>query len=121
MQNQSETPETDALIPQFLKGGEVPDIFALCRRLEQERDEARQFLRQTQELCQEYLDAKIKAENENKKLREIAEWFADSFVIECNPYLPHAFHELHDQDSLCPVIQKAEELRAELQLKEETK
>ena len=35
------TPETDALVPQFLNGGEVPDIFAHCRKLEQERDEAR--------------------------------------------------------------------------------
>ena len=39
------TPETDALVPQFLNGGEVPDIFAHCRKLEQERDEAREKLR----------------------------------------------------------------------------
>lgn len=31
------TPETDALVPQFLNGGEIPDIFALCRQLERER------------------------------------------------------------------------------------
>lgn len=36
------TPETDALVPQFLSGGEIPDIFALCRKLERERDEARE-------------------------------------------------------------------------------
>jgi chromosome segregation ATPase len=36
------TPETDALVPQFLNGGKVPDIFAHCRKLEQERDEARE-------------------------------------------------------------------------------
>lgn len=36
------TPETDALVPQFLNGGEIPDIFAHCRKLEQERDEARE-------------------------------------------------------------------------------
>jgi hypothetical protein len=34
------TPETDALVPQFLNGGEIPDVFALCRKLERERDEA---------------------------------------------------------------------------------
>jgi hypothetical protein len=40
----SDTPETDALVPQFLSGGKVPDIFAHCRKLEQERDEAREEL-----------------------------------------------------------------------------
>ena len=40
------TPETDALVPQFLNGGKVPDIFAHCRKLERERDEAREALRQ---------------------------------------------------------------------------
>ena len=35
------TPETDALVPQFLNGSEIPDVFALCRKLERERDEAR--------------------------------------------------------------------------------
>lgn len=40
--NDKPTPETDALVPQFLNGGEIPDIFAHCRKLEQERDEARE-------------------------------------------------------------------------------
>jgi hypothetical protein len=35
------TTETDALVPQFLAGGEIPDIFALARKLERERNEAR--------------------------------------------------------------------------------
>ena len=39
------TPETDALVPQFLNGGEIPDIFAHCRKLERERDEAREAIR----------------------------------------------------------------------------
>jgi hypothetical protein len=38
------TPETDSLIPQFLSGSEIPDVFALCRKLERERDEARKSL-----------------------------------------------------------------------------
>ena len=38
------TPETDALVPEFLNGGEVPDIFAHARKLERERDEAREEL-----------------------------------------------------------------------------
>jgi len=38
------TPETDALVPQFLNGGEIPDVFALCRKLERERDKAREAL-----------------------------------------------------------------------------
>lgn len=42
--NDKPTPETDALVPQFLNGGEIPDIFAHCRKLEQERDEARAAL-----------------------------------------------------------------------------
>lgn len=36
------TPETDALVPKFLDGGEIPDVFAHCRKLEQERDEAQE-------------------------------------------------------------------------------
>lgn len=40
------TPETDALVPQFLSGGDIPDIFALCRKLERERDDLRAFLQQ---------------------------------------------------------------------------
>jgi hypothetical protein len=37
----SDTPETDDLVPRFLTGGEIPDLFAFCRKLERERDEAR--------------------------------------------------------------------------------
>jgi len=36
----SDTPETDDLVPRFLTGGEIPDLFAFCRKLERERDEA---------------------------------------------------------------------------------
>jgi ERCC4-related helicase len=49
----------------------------------------------------------VEAMEQNAKLRKIAEWFADHFVDECYCY---------------PVIQKAEQLRAELdQLRKETK
>lgn len=54
------TPETDALVPQFLNGGEVPDIFAHCRKLERERDEAREdleFRRELYKVQEEYLEA----------------------------------------------------------------
>lgn len=34
------TPETDALVPQFLSGGEIPDISAHARKLERERNDA---------------------------------------------------------------------------------
>jgi hypothetical protein len=37
--NNRPTPETDDLVPQFLNAGEIPDVFALCRKLERERDE----------------------------------------------------------------------------------
>ena len=46
----SDTPETDALVPQFLNSGEVPDIFAHCRKLERERDEAREALMRIEEV-----------------------------------------------------------------------
>jgi len=36
----SDTPETDALVPQFWNCGEIFEVFALCRKLERERDEA---------------------------------------------------------------------------------
>ena len=45
-----DTPETDALVPQFLNGGEVPDIFAHCRKLERERDDAREALMRIEEV-----------------------------------------------------------------------
>jgi len=38
--NERSTPETNALVPQFLNGGEISDLFAHCRRIERERDEA---------------------------------------------------------------------------------
>ena len=89
----NDTPETDAA--QF-GTGRVSVEFA--RRLERERDEARE---------------------QNAKLREIAEWFADHFVDECYE-LPHEDHELHERRGhSCPVIERGYQLRAELdQLKE---
>jgi hypothetical protein len=42
----------------------------ILRVLEEERDDTRELLRQTQELCHEYLDAKIKAERELAKAKE---------------------------------------------------
>jgi hypothetical protein len=78
-----------------------------CAAIESWWEEHQRALREGQRV--------VDARKQNTKLREIAEWFADHFVIECNPlHLPHGFHDLHDKDSLCPVIQKAEELRAEL-------
>jgi hypothetical protein len=48
----SDTPETDALVPRFLTGGEIPDLFAFCRKLEIERNEAR---RQCSQWLQEWV------------------------------------------------------------------
>ena len=53
------TPETDALVPQFLNGGKAPDIFAHCRKLEQERDEAREHLREIKEYGTEEINAAV--------------------------------------------------------------
>ena len=53
------TPETDALVPQFLNGGEVPDIFAHCRKLEKERDEAREHLREIKEYGTEEINSAV--------------------------------------------------------------
>jgi len=69
----SDTPETDEMVEQSFHRinfptNPVPAEFA--RKLERERDEARKFLRQTQELCHEYLDAKITAERERDEARE---------------------------------------------------
>ena len=55
----SDTPETDALVPQFLNGGEVPDIFAHCRKLEQERDEVRESLKHITEYGTEEINAAV--------------------------------------------------------------
>ena len=54
-----DTPETDALVPQFLNGGEVPDIFAHCRKLEQERDEVRESLKHITEYGTEEINAAV--------------------------------------------------------------
>jgi hypothetical protein len=40
----SSTPETDALIPAWLDGEPMPDVFEHARRLERERDEAKRLL-----------------------------------------------------------------------------
>ena len=87
----SDTPETDAAV--IAAGGDwSPVLRETCRRLERERnayyskamtnaglildaraerDEARDFLLQTQELCHEYLDAKIKVDRERDEAREL--------------------------------------------------
>ena len=62
----SDTPETDALVPQFLKGGEVPDIFAHCRKLEQERDEARKEAEYYKERYEQLKDERDEAREELK-------------------------------------------------------
>jgi hypothetical protein len=54
------TPETDAV----WKSNDAVKQLMTSRSLELERNELRELLRQTQELCHEYLDAKIKAERE---------------------------------------------------------
>jgi len=125
----NDTPETDAL---FWKHGYPVDVEAskamlLCEKLEQERDFAIEkykllescFKRAERERdeAQERGCAAIEswweehqralregqrvveAREQNAKLREIAQWFADYFVDECY---------------CSPVIQKAEQLRAEL-------
>jgi chromosome segregation ATPase len=71
------TPETDALVPQFLNGGEVPDIFALCRKLECERDEARgqrdewkaKYIQQNKDLGYELRDPNGTIWSECKRLQ----------------------------------------------------
>ena len=52
--NNQPTLETDALVPQFLNGGEVPDIFAHCRKLERERDELKEQLGQAMEIAEDF-------------------------------------------------------------------
>ena len=61
-----DTPETDALRERFLTAGEWPDLFAHARRLERERDEAR-------EKAQQWERISIRLDNERTKLRDIAE------------------------------------------------
>ena len=64
------TPETDALVPQFLNGGKVPDIFAHCRKLEQERDEA---MEEIEALRHEYHGAKAMAGGFKDKIKSLTE------------------------------------------------
>jgi len=64
------TPETDALVPQFLNGGEIPDVFALCRKLEQERDEARDAIVGWEKKWNMAIEMAAIAENERDLLKE---------------------------------------------------
>ena len=66
----SDTPETDALVPQFLNGGEIPDVFALCRKLEQERDEARDAIVGWEKKWNIAVEMAAIAENERDLLKE---------------------------------------------------
>jgi hypothetical protein len=45
----SDTPETDALLERFRTIGEWPDLFVHARRLERERDEARELVQKMSE------------------------------------------------------------------------
>ena len=83
------TPETDALVPEFLNGGEVPDIFAHCRKLERERDEAREKydleavenMLAINKICNEReilrLDAQEKAEHHDRMVGELERIYAE--------------------------------------------
>ena len=72
------TPETDATWEKLCCSGEswysiAEKVKVLSQRLECERDELRELLRQTQELCHEYLDAKIKTERERIEAQDTVE------------------------------------------------
>jgi hypothetical protein len=88
------TPETDATWEKLCcSGGSwysiAEKVKVLSQRLEHERDELRELLRQTQELCHEYLDAKIKAEQECDEALELGNKLAD----ECERILGLGLHQ----------------------------
>lgn len=71
------TPETDALVPKFLSGGEIPDIFAHARKLEQERDETKEkydleaveHMLAINKICNERDDARNKVNRQAERIR----------------------------------------------------
>jgi hypothetical protein len=84
--NNRPTLETDALIAKWsgdpTATGYIEELEEKCRNFEFQCIGAREFLRQTQELCHEYLNAKIKAERERNAaidaLMKIEDIFIDS-------------------------------------------
>jgi seryl-tRNA synthetase len=83
----SDTPETDDLIPQFLAGGEIPDIFALARKLERERDETRKKLEDMQDQRDLAMKAIKRLEGEQDQTRErwrsaVIYWQRDVFKMQ---------------------------------------
>lgn len=64
------TPETDALVSQFLNGGEIPDISAHCRKLEQERDEAREHLSAVKHFLNKYIAERDDARKDSEYYQE---------------------------------------------------
>ena len=82
------TPETDGLVPQFLNGGEVPDVFAHCRKLERERDEANYFLKELAEAdgqlkvrINELCEVLQKSEQERDEARDDAAYWKSEYEI----------------------------------------
>lgn len=71
------TPETDALVSQFLNGGEIPDISAHARKLERERDEAREHLSAVKHFLNKYIAERDEARKESEYYKERYEQLKD--------------------------------------------
>ena len=106
-----------------IASGTISDLFKKSERLEKQIEGLNNFANERFDEIQRVRRERDEAREQNAKLREIAEWFANHFVDECW-HLPHEDHEVHDKSvlSCCPVIEKGYQLRAELdQIKEEVK
>jgi len=114
--NNIPTLETDALIAKWsgdpTATGYIEELEEKCRNFEFQCIGTREFLRQTQELCHEYLNAKIKAERELDETRAYADKLANGFPDVMLPkdveVLRNANHdlaqELHDaMEALCKI------------------
>jgi len=103
-----------------IASGTISDLFKKSERLEKQIEGLNNFANERFDEIQRVRRERDEAREQNAKLREIAEWFANHFVDECW-HLPHEDHEVHDKSvlSCCPVIEKGYQLRAELdQIKE---
>jgi hypothetical protein len=117
--NNTPTPETDDLAITCYIDSVIEGVFGFravpiddCRKLERERNSARAKFAAAidgRDMANEEAD---KLREQNAKLRDIAEWFANQYFE----------NDGDERWPSCPVTKKAQRLRAELdQLKEEAK
>jgi hypothetical protein len=113
--NNRPTLETDALIAKWsgdpTATGYIEELEEKCSNFEFQRIGVQEFLRQTQELCHEYLNAKIKAERErDEALIELEEYRSIAENTGAEKAVSEKEKAIRERDAAIDAIMKIEDI-----------